>query len=282
MAVYAIGDIQGCYAELMRLLDTLQFDESADQLWLTGDLVNRGPDSLRVLRFVHALSERAPAAVVTVLGNHDLHLLAVAEGVGRRHRSDTLDEILAAPDRDTLLHWLRQQPLLHTDAALGFSLIHAGLPPQWSLAEARQYAAEVETMLRGDQYSEFFGNMYGDEPAQWSTALTGWARLRFITNCFTRLRYCDAAGRLALQDKGAPGTQSAGLVPWFEVAERRSQESRIIFGHWSTLGLHRDNNVVSLDTGCLWGEQLTALQLDAEERIVCVDCESYQRPGVSE
>ncbi len=279
MAVYAIGDIQGCYAELMALLEAIRFDENVDQLWLTGDLVNRGLDSLKVLRFVRELSERTPAAAITVLGNHDLHLLALAAGAGRRHRSDTLDDVLVAPDRDVLLDWLRHQPVLHTDAILGVTLIHAGLAPQWSLKDAQGYAAELEAVLRGDQHPLFFEIMYGDEPTQWSNTLTGWERLRFITNCFTRLRYCDVAGRLALQSKGAPGTQPAGFVPWFEVPERHSRDSRIIFGHWSTLGLYQDNNVVSLDTGCLWGEHLTALRLDTEDGTTCVRCRSYQRPG---
>jgi len=212
MAVYAIGDIQGCYAELMALLEAVQFDAASDQLWFTGDLVNRGPESLRVLRFVRDLNERTPSAAITVLGNHDLHLLAVAAGEGRQHHSDTLDEILAAPDRETLLDWLRHQPLLHHDAALGVTLIHAGLPPQWSLLEAQQYAGEVEAVLRGDSYQEFFAHMYGNQPDQWQENLTGWDRLRFITNCFTRLRYCDADGKLDLQAKGAPGSQPAGVV----------------------------------------------------------------------
>lgn len=231
MAVYAMGDIQGCYAELMALLEKIQFDASADQLWFTGDLVNRGPESLRVLRFVRELNERTPNAAITVLGNHDLHLLAVAAGKSQQHRSDTLDEILDAPDRDILLDWLRHQPLLHHDAALGVTLIHAGLPPQWTLAEAQQYAAEVETVLQSEQHAEFFAHMYGDQPNRWQDDLTGWDRLRFMTNCFTRLRYCDANGRLEMQAKGAPGSQAAGDMPWFEVAGRQSSENQFVFGH---------------------------------------------------
>jgi len=283
MAVYAIGDIQGCYVELMALLETLEFDASNDQLWFTGDLVNRGPESLRVLRFVRDLNERTPSAAITVLGNHDLHLLAVAEGHGRQHRSDTLDEILAAPDREALLDWLRHQPLLHHDAALGTALgttlIHAGLPPQWSLQEAKCCAAEVETALRGEDYRQFFAHMYGNQPDHWSGNLVGWDRLRFITNCFTRLRYCDANGRLAMKAKGAPGSQPAGYMPWFEVATRRTQDNRVVFGHWSTLGLYQGSNVVSLDTGCLWGGQLTAMRLDDEGSIHCVECSEYKHPG---
>ena len=281
MAVYAIGDIQGCYAELMALLETIQFDASSDQLWFTGDLVNRGPESLRVLRFVRDLNERTPSAAITVLGNHDLHLLAVAEGEGRQHRSDTLDEILAAPDREALLDWLRGQPLLHHDAVLGVTLIHAGLPPQWSLRASQQYAVEVEAELRGENYRKFFAHMYGNQPDQWQEDLTGWDRLRFITNCFTRLRYCDANGKLDMQAKGAPGSQAAAYVPWFEVVDRQTKDDRIVFGHWSTLGLYKGNNVVSLDTGCLWGGQLSALRLDDEGSVHCVECSAYQRPGAS-
>lgn len=281
MAVYAIGDVQGCYVELMALLERIAFDAASDQLWFTGDLVNRGPESLRVLRFVRDLNERTPSAAITVLGNHDLHLLAVAAGEGRQHRSDTLDEILAAPDRDTLLDWLRHQPLLHHDAALGVSLIHAGLPPQWSLPEAQRCAAEVEKALRGENYREFFAHMYGNQPDHWSENLIAWDRLRFITNCFTRLRYCDANGRLDLKAKGAPGSQAEGYLPWFEVADRQTEAERILFGHWSTLGLHRSNNVVSLDTGCLWGGQLTAMRLDDEGSIHCVECSLHRRPGAT-
>lgn len=279
MAVYAIGDVQGCYAELMALLDAIQFDAVSDQLWFTGDLVNRGPESLRVLRFVRELNERTPSVAITVLGNHDLHLLAVAEGKGQQHRSDTLQEILTAPDRGELLDWLRHQPLLHHDAALGVTLVHAGLPPQWTLAEAKQCAAEVEEMLRGENYQEYFAHMYGNQPDHWQENLTGWDRLRFITNCFTRLRYCDAKGQLEMQDKGAPGSQSAGYVPWFEVDGRQTKDDKVVFGHWSTLGLYRGNNVVSLDSGCLWGEQLTAMRLDDEGSIHCIECAEYQQPG---
>jgi len=278
MAVYAIGDIQGCFTELMALLERIQFDAEHDQLWFTGDLINRGPQSLNVLRFVRELNERTPNAAITVLGNHDLHLLAVAEGKGRQHRSDTLDEILAAPDREPLLAWLRQQPLMHHDAALGFCLIHAGLPPQWSIQEAKKYAAEVETVLRGERYQEFFAQMYGNQPDRWQEDLTGWERLRFITNCFTRLRFCDENGRFNMQAKGEPGSQPAGYVPWFEVPDRQAQAERIVFGHWSTLGLYKKNNVVSLDTGCLWGGQLTALCLN-DNSVRAVECSAYQQPS---
>lgn len=275
MAVYAIGDIQGCYNELQDLLALIHFDANKDQLWFTGDLVNRGPDSLQVLRAVRALGDRA----VTVLGNHDLHMLAVAEGLAPVHKSDTLDEILSAPDRDELLAWLRQQPLLHHDDTLNYTLVHAGLPPQWDLATAQACASEVETVLQSDKYRDFFQHMYGNQPDVWRDDLTGWDRLRFITNSFTRLRYCDANGRFNFKSKGEPGTQPKGDMPWFEVPGRKNQALRVVFGHWSTLGLHRGDNVIALDTGCLWGEQLTAAHLGGDGAIFCVECPGYSRPA---
>ena len=275
MAVYAIGDIQGCYDELMSLLELIRFDPAKDQLWFTGDLVNRGPASLQVLRVVRELGD----STVTVLGNHDLHLLAVAAGSAPFHKSDTLDEILAAPDREELLTWLRQQPLMHHDAALNYTLVHAGLPPQWDLATAQSKAKEVEVVLRGDDYEEFFRHMYGNQPDVWRDDLVGWDRLRFITNSFTRLRYCDTLGRFDFKSKGEPGTQPEGYMPWFEVPGRRSKDLRIVFGHWSTLGLQRGKNIVSLDTGCLWGEQLTAMRLSGDDAVFCVQCSGHQRLG---
>lgn len=265
MPVYAVGDIQGCYEELIRLLDQLGFDPSTDRLWCVGDLVNRGPDSLEVLRFVSGLGER----VVCVLGNHDLHLLAVAAGQGERLRpQDTLHAVLAAPDRDELLEWLRHRPLLHTDAELGFTLVHAGLPPDWDLAQASARARELEAILHGPDPGAFFHAMYGNTPHAWSDRLEGWERLRFITNCFTRLRYVTPDGGLELKAKGPPGTQPPGCVPWFAAPGRRSAGARIVFGHWSTLELHsrvaRSHRVYPLDTGCVWGGALSALRLDDE------------------
>lgn len=279
MAVYAIGDVQGCYDDLMGLLDEIHFDSSKDRLWFTGDLVNRGPDSLLVLRFVRDLGESA----ITVLGNHDLHMLALSEKLAPFHRSDTLEEIFTAPDREELLAWVRQQPLLFHDENLHFTMVHAGLPPQWNLAQAQQAAAEVETVLRGDDYRDYLANMYGNEPDIWDEDLNGWERLRFITNCFTRLRYCDENGKLCLKSQGEPGTQISGFQPWFEIPERRSKDQRIVFGHWSTLGLYRDNNVFALDTGCLWGGLLTALRLDGasggNREVYSYDCPGHKRPG---
>lgn len=277
MSVYAIGDIQGCQRELLNLLDKLRFDPTRDQLWLVGDLVNRGPESLAVMRFVRDLGERA----VVVLGNHDLHLLAMAEGNLKHAAQSTLDEILAAPDRDELLHWLRHRPLLHHDPVLGFTLIHAGLPPQWNLADARAGANELEAALRGPGYRDFLLEIYGNKPKRWSPDLSGIERLRFITNCLTRLRFCTLDGELALTEKGEIGTQAAGLLPWFQVPGRRTRGQRIIFGHWSTLGYYAQDNVWALDSGCLWGRALTAIQIDTTEPIrpIQVDCEGHAQAG---
>jgi bis(5'-nucleosyl)-tetraphosphatase (symmetrical) len=256
MAIYAIGDVQGCFSELRRLLEKIAFDPARDQLWFVGDLVNRGPHSLETLRFIRELGDGA----VSVLGNHDLHLLAVAAGISRTKRRDTFGAILDAPDREELLHWLRHRTLLHTDGR--FYLIHAGLPPQWDMAQACSHAREVEEALQSDEFETFFEHMYGDQPDRWSEDLRGWPRLRFITNCFTRMRYCDLDGRLDLKESCAPGKQAERLLPWFRVPERRSSGAKILFGHWSTLGLHRENGCYGLDTGCLWGGELTALRLD--------------------
>ncbi|MFQ5661041.1 MAG: symmetrical bis(5'-nucleosyl)-tetraphosphatase [Gammaproteobacteria bacterium] len=261
MSTYAIGDVQGCYQELLALLDQINFDKRNDRLWFTGDLVNRGPESTEMLRYAKQLD------AVTVLGNHDLHLLAVAAGKTKPKKRDTLDAILDATDKDELLEWLRHRPLLYIDDELGYTLIHAGLPPQWDLEAARSHAKEVEDVLQDEQARLFFANMYGDEPRQWSATLQEWERLRFITNCFTRMRYCDANGRLALQEKGPPGTQSAPYIPWFRVPGRKSLDQKIIFGHWATLRLGNERNfenvnVYPLDDGCVWGGALMALRLE--------------------
>lgn len=276
MATFAIGDLQGCYDDLMRLLERVHFDASDDHLWFAGDLVNRGPDSLGALRFVKGLGD----AAISVLGNHDLHLLAVAAGTAKLRKDDTLDDILEAPDRDELLHWLRHRPVLHHDPALDFTLVHAGLPPQWDLAQAGICARELEDVLRGPSHVDLFRDMYGDEPRRWDASLSGMARLRFIINCFTRLRYCSAAGDLKLRYKGAPGTQAAGCLPWFEVPGRASANLHLLFGHWSTLGDISGHNIYPLDTGCVWGGRLTALRLDGDgsDSWYCVDCKGSQSP----
>lgn len=261
MALYAIGDIQGCDSELDALLKTLKFSPDRDQVWFVGDLVNRGPDSLRVLRRVRSLGD---AASVT-LGNHDLHLLAVALGGAQQRHDDTLAELLAAPDRDALLDWLIGRPLLHEDKALNLALLHAGLAPQWDMATARLCARELEQALQ--QHPErLFERLYGDRPDCWDDALEGDDRLRFIVNCFTRLRYVDAGGRLVLRAKGSPKkTQTPSLIPWFEAPGARWRGTRIVFGHWSTLGFFSNADVVGLDTGCVWGGSLTALQMDVPD-----------------
>jgi bis(5'-nucleosyl)-tetraphosphatase (symmetrical) len=274
MAVYAIGDVQGCHNELLQLLAVLHFDPLHDRLWLTGDLVNRGTQSLEVLRFVKSLGDRA----TVVLGNHDLHLLAVAAGVSHPRPKDSFMDVLAADDRDSLLSWLRQRPLFHHDPRLGYALVHAGLPPQWDLAGAQACAAEAEQMLRSDAAKGFFQQMYGDQPLQWRADLSGVERLRFIINCFTRLRYCDGEGRLALRDKGAPGKQTGGIMPWFQVPGRNNAGLKIIFGHWSTLGRYQGDGVYSLDTGCVWGRSLTALRLDDGEWF-SISCAGACAPG---
>jgi bis(5'-nucleosyl)-tetraphosphatase (symmetrical) len=276
MTTYAIGDIQGCYDDLMRLLENLHFEPAKDSLWFVGDLVNRGPKSLETLRFVKDLGD----AAITVLGNHDLHLLALESGKRPPKKKDTLHDIFDAPDCDELLHWLRHRPLIHYDRDRKQVLVHAGLPPQWKAKKAVQYAAEVETILRSNQHTELFHNMYGDEPTLWDEELTGWPRIRFIINALTRMRYCSPDGRLNLNEKYAPGTQPRGLIPWFEAPERRSRKKEIIFGHWSTLGLVKREGVIALDTGCVWGGQLTAVDLDDPQRATYgCDCAGALKPG---
>jgi len=271
MALYAVGDVQGCDTELGALLEAIGFSADRDQAWFVGDLVNRGPASLKVLRRVRALGD---AATVT-LGNHDLHLLAVALGCARVRSDDTLAEVLAAPDRDALLEWLLQRPLLHEDPHLNVCMVHAGLAPQWDLALARECAHELERALRRDP-AKLFDRLYGDQPDRWDDALEGEERLRFIANCFTRLRYLDAEGRLALRAKGSPKkVQSKALIPWFEARDARWRGSRIVFGHWSTLGFFSNSDVTGLDTGCVWGNCLTALRLDVPDaKPVQVPCAS--------
>jgi bis(5'-nucleosyl)-tetraphosphatase (symmetrical) len=266
MSTYAIGDIQGCQQELISLLDEINFNENKDRLWFTGDLVNRGPNSLETLRFVKELGDRA----ITVLGNHDLHLLAIANGQSSyMHKGDTLKEILQATDKDELLSWLLQRPLFHQDKSSGFIMVHAGLAPQWTTAQASALASEVESVLRSDNYTEFFANMYGNTPDSWSEKLEGWERLRVITNYLTRLRYCEINGKMEFSEKNTPGKQAVQYLPWFEIKNRSSANQKIIFGHWAALRNYKINyethNVYPLDTGCLWGGDLTALRLEDEK-----------------
>ncbi|MDE2219146.1 MAG: symmetrical bis(5'-nucleosyl)-tetraphosphatase [Gammaproteobacteria bacterium] len=258
MARWAIGDVQGCCAELDELLARIRFNDERDLLWFTGDLVNRGPQSLATLRRVRALAANA----VVVLGNHDLHLLAVAFVPGQRlRRSDTLDEVLAAPDREALLGWLLERPLAHYDSARSDLLVHAGLVPQWHAQLAAQLASEVAQALRHDPRA-VLGSMYGDEPDRWSEGLQGVGRQRFVINVLTRLRVCTADGAVDLRQKGPPAAARAPWLPWFRVPQRASAASRVIFGHWSALGFHRGDGVLALDTGCVWGGALTAVDLD--------------------
>lgn len=256
MATYAIGDIQGCYNELQQLLQQVAFDPSRDKLWFVGDLVNRGPGSLEVLRFVRSLGDRA----ISVLGNHDLHLLAVRAGIGQLHRTDTLDEVLAAPDCDALMDWLRRQRLAHLED--GYLLVHAGVLPDWTAQQALQLAHEVETALRGDDYVDFIAHMYGNNPQGWDEGLKGYKRLRVIVNAFTRLRVCTLQGEMEFKFKGEIENIPQGLLPWFDIPDRKTRDTTMIFGHWSALGLMLRPDAIALDSGCLWGGPMTALRLE--------------------
>jgi bis(5'-nucleosyl)-tetraphosphatase (symmetrical) len=267
MAIYAVGDVQGCHAELVQLLDQIAFNSAADTLWLVGDLVYRGPSSLEVLRLVKSLGDCA----ITVLGNHDLHLLAVAEGVAELHRSDTLDEILNAPDRDEMLHWLRNQRLLH--AQDGYVLVHAGLLPQWSVAQAASLAREVEAALRGNDYATFLSRMYGNSPHNWDDSLSGNKRQRVIVNAFTRMRICTREGEMEFKFKGEVENIPAGYLPWFDIPKRASRDATVIVGHWSALGLLIRKDVIALDTGCLWGGPMSAIRLE-DRQLFQVGCKN--------
>ena len=268
MATYAIGDIQGCYQQLKELLVKIEFKSDKDKLWFAGDIVNRGPDSLKTLRFIKSLEENA----VTVLGNHDLHLLAIANGRRKQNKKDTLQPILAAKDSDQLLDWLINRPLMHYKKKYHACMVHAGIYPGWSTEQALSYAGEVESILQGPKSHEFFHHMYGDKPAKWSDNLHGWDRLRFITNVFTRMRYIKQNFKLCLKEKGAPGKQPEGIVPWYEF-ESADAQLNIIFGHWSTLKDPKLKHLYPLDTGCLWGGKLTALKvnhkMDKYKRVKC-------------
>lgn len=269
MATYAIGDIQGCYRQLKELLKKLNYKSDKDQLWFAGDIVNRGPYSLKTIRFIKSLEQNA----ITVLGNHDLHLLAVAHKHGKCGKQDTIEEILYAKDSDAILDWLLHRPLLHYQKKNHVCMVHAGLHPDWSLKQALKLATEVENVLRGPKPENFFQNMYGDKPSKWSSELTDWDRLRFVTNCFTRMRYIDNNFELCLNEKGAPGNQPKYIHPWYEFSGK-TDGLNIVFGHWSTLKDPKLEHLHPLDTGCLWGGQLTALKinkkLNARTKIECL------------
>ena len=256
MPRYAIGDVQGCYAPLERLLERIAFDPSRDRLWLVGDLVNRGPESLPVLRLLRGLGD----AATVVLGNHDLYLLMVAAGYKRRDSDDTLAQVLKAPDRDELLHWLAHRPLVHVEGA--HVLVHAGLLPEWSVDKAKALSDEVAAALTGPQANRFLLELAGNRPERWSDKLETWDRLRVIVNACTRLRFCSPEGRMALRAKGPPDQAPAGTLPWFRVPGRLSRTHTLVCGHWSALGLHREPGLIALDSGCVWGGRLTALRLE--------------------
>ncbi len=277
MAVWAIGDLQGCYGVTQRLLEKIRFDPAQDRLWFCGDLVNRGGESLETLRLVHSLREHS----VVVLGNHDLSLLAISERSieDQRKVNQDLQRILFADDRDTLIDWLRYRPLMHSDRTLGWMMIHAGLSPKWTTTHAEKHAREIERRLQSDGRRKLLRNMYGDFPA-WSPALNGVERERAIINIFTRLRYCSTRGRIAFNEKGAPSTQVPGLYPWYAVPGRADRDLKIVCGHWSTLGLFIGHGVHAIDTGAVWGGKLTALQLDTDDlRIVQVPGREVAVPG---
>ncbi len=276
MAIYAIGDVQGCYPELQRLLDKLRFDPCGDRLWFCGDLVNRGGESLEVLRLVHALR----ASSVVTLGNHDLSLLAVAvrEPAARARTNPDLRRVLEADDAQVLTDWLRSQSMMHHDPGLGFTMVHAALAPTWTLKQAQHIAREVEHTLRGPGHRALLQRMFGNRPSRWSSKLLGQDRLRAAINIFTRMRFCDANGRIDFDAKGPPGSQRAGLYPWFEVPGLKSRETRIVCGHWSALGRFAGLGIHAIDTGCVWGGQLTALRLDGDEpQFIAVNAEPHRK-----
>jgi len=265
MATYVIGDIQGCYASFLSLLDKIKFDASRDRLWLVGDLINRGHGSLEVLRWVY----QHRALVVTILGNHDLHALAIAEGVTQSRRGDTLQRLLAAPDCEELLGWLRHQAIIHAED--GYLMVHAGLLPQWTAKKAKDLAAEVEAALRNPDYRDFLTKMYGNQPDQWNKKLAGMERLRVITNAMTRMRICTVHGQMEFKFKGEPADIPQGYLPWFDVPGRKSADTTVICGHWSALDLLLRDDLYALDSGCLWGGKLTALRLQ-DRRVFQVSC----------
>ncbi len=274
MATYAVGDVQGCYDALRRLLDVVAFDPANDTLWCVGDLVNRGPQSLQTLRFIISLGD----AAVSVLGNHDLHLLVVAAGHSKVQRGDTLDDILHASDRDELLAWLRRQKLFHADK--GYAMVHAGLLPQWSIAQALALSREVEAALRADKHDELMRDMYGNEPRNWRDDLRGHDRLRVIINAMTRMRLCTIEGTMEFKHKLAPvpGTMPEGYLPWYDIPGRASADTPILFGHWASLGVLLRPDIVGLDSGCVWGRKLSAMRLEDRRTFQC-GCDGIKGVG---
>ena len=275
MATYAIGDIQGCYDPLRRLLDYISFDPSKDRLWLVGDLVNRGPSSLETLRFVHGLGD----AATVVLGNHDLYLVMQAEGYGKTSKEDTLDTVLKAADCDELLAWLRSRPLFHIDGS--WAMVHAGVLPQWTVKQAKTLSDEVTTALTAADYKKFLANMWGSEPLAWSDDLMDWDRLRVVVNAMTRMRFVTSDGAMELKapgNKASPAQGPIGCVPWFNADRRATANQSIVCGHWSALGYYETKNIVALDTGCLWGGSLTAFRLE-DRRVFRLPSPQYVKPS---
>jgi bis(5'-nucleosyl)-tetraphosphatase (symmetrical) len=272
MPTYAIGDLQGCGQQLDALLALIDQETPNAKIIFLGDLVNRGPQSLATLRKVKALGDRAQ----TVLGNHDLHLLAASHGIRKLHPSDTVNDILSAPDREELLDWLRHRPLaiMHEQHLL----LHAGVLPQWSATQALSLAQEVEAVLQSDQWVDFLHQMYGNTPAKWEPQLSGYDRLRCIVNALTRLRFCTADGTMEFTIKESSAEAPEGYMPWFAVPDRQSQDTTVVFGHWSTLGLTLAPNLISLDTGCVWGGKLSAMRL-SDRHLIQVACPQAQQPG---
>ena len=270
MAVYVIGDVQGCYVELQRLLKSLKFNSDKDKLWFAGDMVNRGLDSLKTLRFVKSLGEQA----VAVLGNHDLHLLAAYYADVKLKSNDTLDDTMTAPDSESLMEWLRFRPLVHHDIDLNFTMVHAGIYPGWTVSQAIQRSHEVEAVLQGDNYRDLFLNMYGNNPNLWSDSLEGMDRLRFITNVFTRMRYLQPDFTLDLAAKGGPEkVQKMNAMPWFAFKQTAIKFNRVVFGHWSTMPTSQYGNCYAIDSGCIWGGSLTALRIDKKKpRFISLAC----------
>jgi bis(5'-nucleosyl)-tetraphosphatase (symmetrical) len=267
LATYAIGDVQGCYDELQALLGRVGFDRAHDRLWFVGDLVNRGPKSLEVLRFVRELGDRA----VTVLGNHDLHLLTQHEGFERKRKDDTFTDVLEAPDAKELVDWVRTRPMMHVEG--GWAMVHAGLLPQWSIEKAASLASEVEQALRSPDYRDFLANMYGSKPARWDDALAGWDRLRVIVNAMTRMRFCTPDGTMEFHSNGVE--PPAGYVAWYGA---RNDGKPVVCGHWSARGLRLTERIAALDTGCVWGGPLTALRLE-DRWLAQVPSRGYQKTG---
>lgn len=275
MAVFAVGDVQGCMKALRRLLELIRFDAEEDYLWFSGDLVNRGPDSLEVLRFVRGLGDHA----ISVLGNHDLHLLAMAAGIKAPTRA--LSPILEAEDGPELIDWLKKRPLLWHDDDLGYVLVHAGIAPCWTLQTAKAHAQEIENKLTHQPLDQALSNIYGNQPVRWDDNLRGLSRQRLIINIFTRMRYVTADGEFDFTHSGSPGSQPASLMPWFLVPDRQNSQEHIVFGHWSTLGQVDVPNIYPLDTGCVWGGSLSALRLDGEDGWFSVPCGPGGEPSDS-